>query len=138
DGRRDRRPRRGEHELDAEHPVQKAPDGALRAECDQKQIADDNRRHHERQMDETVKERLSPEPRARKHPGAADRKRQAGSRAPQRDPQTQQNRVDFGRGHYRAMENPYLRYTASEAGPVRNSKTARTSGRARPATIANG
>ena len=101
--RHHRRRKRGagpsERELQAEHLLEPGADRPAPAEHAQQQVAGDDRRHDQRQMDEHVEQRAAPEAAAREQPGDADRRNRAGDqRRDARDLQAEPDDRDLVRG----------------------------------------
>ena len=78
-------PAEGKH--DPEIVLKETADGSFAAERQQQQIAGHHRRQHERQMHDTVEQRLAPEILARQQPGHGDAEGQCGERRRHRDAQ---------------------------------------------------
>ena len=84
-GERRAGPAEGKH--DPEIVLKETADRSLAAEGQQQQIAGHHRRQHERQMHDTVEQRLAPEILARQQPGHGDPEGQCGERRRHRDAQ---------------------------------------------------
>ena len=74
-----------------------APTSAAAAEGQQQQIAGDDRRQHQRQMDERIENRLAPKIISRQQPRQRDTERRRHQRRNHGDAQRQQYRRPFGR-----------------------------------------
>ncbi len=74
-----------------------AADQAAAAESQQQQIAGDDRRQHQRQMNQRIEDRLAPEVTPRQQPRQRDAERCRHQRRDHGDPQRQQDGRPFGR-----------------------------------------
>ena len=81
----------GEHQPDAEPVVQPGPDRPAHAKQHQQQVADHDRRQHQRQMHEDIDQHLAAKLKTRQTIGGHKRKRQAGQAGNGRDFQRQAN-----------------------------------------------
>ena len=88
-----------EGEDDAEGLVEEGADRPALAERDQQQVAGDDRRHDQRQVDQRVEQALAPELAARQQPGDGDAEGQAGQGRRGGDQQAQPDRRPFLRRH---------------------------------------
>ena len=88
-----------EGEDDAEGLVEEGADRPAPAERDQQQVAGDDRRQDQRQVDQRVQEALAPELPARQQPGDGDAEGQAGQGRRGGDQQAQPDRRPFLRRH---------------------------------------
>ncbi len=93
----ERRAGPAEHEADAEIVQQPAAERAARAEGDQQQEADGDRRQHQGHMDQPVDQRLAGELRARQQEGGGEGEGQRRKHRDGGDPQGQKQRLALGR-----------------------------------------